>query len=298
MGVIITGVIIGIVTLYVEYWSGLFVKKGEQQANIKNMFAQLAQVTVSKYQNTKNQVIPIFDEFKSNLYKAFLSLSIQTLMAFVVLSIFFALLVVYGNRIVLPTLENNISLVMRPISDRNDSEEQNEVEKTLRIAGLSQFLIGSTMVTVWCLSIWLFVMNDRVNKLQNQLNHLNTLPGIKDIKKRHDEQLYDKVNTGWSNFILAIREKYKSLPLASDLDTCIPLRVENEILIIGCPSSLICNRVNESGESNNYRKSIEDFLKKFFREPKSVVYEQISHEQVINYKNEWLQKNSPDVNNN
>jgi hypothetical protein len=139
------------------------------------------------------------------------------------------------------------------------------------------------VVILWGLCIKAF----RTYRLQDQIDYLNRVPGISELKKKYAEQLYEKVKADWRGFITAVRDTYKSPSMASDLENCIPLRVEDEMLIVGCSSSLIRNRINninQSGRSSIYYKTtIERYLKKYFDKPDRVWCQEATQDQITNH---------------
>jgi hypothetical protein len=134
------------------------------------------------------------------------------------------------------------------------------------------------IILVWCLSIITINHKLTIDKLREQIDYLNRVPGIKELKNSYNRKLFDSVITQWNDFSAELASKHDNSPFALDLVVCSPLDVQEETLIIGCPNKVIHKRMNvgprrssSDGNDDEYKawrmdkKSIEGVLKDHFQ---------------------------------
>ena len=133
------------------------------------------------------------------------------------------------------------------------------------------------VIIVWCLSIMTISYKFTINKLQDQIDYLNRIPGIKELKNSYNRQLFDSVTRQWNDFSDELVNKHDDSPFAIDLAACSPLDVRDETLIIGCPNRVIHKRMNlkprpsTDGRDDVYeawkidKESIERIVKEHFQ---------------------------------
>lgn len=104
---------------------------------------------------------------------------------------------------------------------------------------------------VWCLSLITIRHKLTIDKLHDQIEYLNRIPGIRELKQNYNRQLFDAVIKQWNGFSVELTTKYDDSPFAIDLAACSPLDVQDEILIIGCPNKVIHKRMNRIAPSSS-----------------------------------------------
>ena len=132
------------------------------------------------------------------------------------------------------------------------------------------------VVIAWCLSIMTFSHKLIINKLQDQIDYLNRIPGIQELKNQYNTQLFDSVIRQWADFRYELVNKHDDSPFAMDLAACSPLVVQNETLIISCPNRVIYNRMTRiriptTGADEEYeqkkrdKRMIEELIRERFQ---------------------------------
>lgn len=133
------------------------------------------------------------------------------------------------------------------------------------------------VIIVWCLCIMLIIHKFAINKLQDQIDFLNRIPGIKELKNNYNSQLFDSAIRQWNDFSAELLAKHDDSAFAIDLADCSPIDVRDEILIIGCPNRVIHKRMNRkvpsstTGYDEEYeawkvdKESIEKIVKERFQ---------------------------------
>ena len=141
----------------------------------------------------------------------------------------------------------------------------------------SRSMIYGLVVIVWCISIMTFRHKLIIDELRAQIDYLNRLPGIKELKNNYNRQLFDSVIRQWNDFSAELVNKHDDSPFAIDLAACSPLDVRDETLIIGCPNRVIHKRMNliapasKKGYEEEYearkidKQSIERIVKERFQ---------------------------------
>jgi hypothetical protein len=115
----------------------------------------------------------------------------------------------------------------------------------------SRSMIYGLIVIVWCLSIVTIGHKLTIDKLRDQIDYLNRIPGIQEIKNSYNRQLFDSVVRQWNNFSAELVNRHDDSPFAIDLAACSPSDVRDEILIIGCPNKVIHKRMNLKPRSSS-----------------------------------------------
>jgi hypothetical protein len=116
------------------------------------------------------------------------------------------------------------------------------IVKSSVIESSSMFYV--LVLIVWCLSIVILSNKFTIDKLREQIDYLNRVPGIKQLKTSYSRQLFDSVMRQWNDFSSELANKHDNSPFALDLATCSPLEVRDETLIMGCPNRVIYKRMN------------------------------------------------------
>jgi hypothetical protein len=133
------------------------------------------------------------------------------------------------------------------------------------------------VIVMWCLSVITIRHKLTIDKLHDQIEYLNRIPGIKELKQNYNRQLFDAVIKQWNDFGSDLVTKHDDSPFAIDLADCYPLDVQDEILTIGCPNKAIHRRMNRKaslssiGSDEEYeawkrdKESIERLVKERFK---------------------------------
>lgn len=137
----------------------------------------------------------------------------------------------------------------------------------------SRSMIYALVVILWCISIMTFRHKLIIDELQAQIDYLNRIPGIKELKNKYNGQLFDSAIVQWNDFRTELANEHDDSPFAIDLVTCSLLNVQDETLIIGCPNSVIHKRLSknplsgdkEYDEKMRDKRSIEGLVKKRFQ---------------------------------
>lgn len=144
---------------------------------------------------------------------------------------------------------------------------------------IDPFIIGSRsmiyglVVIVWCISIMTFRHKLIIDELRAQIDYLNRIPGIKELKYKYNRQLFDSAIKQWNDFRAELANEHDDSPFAIDLVTCSLLNVQDETLIMGCPNSVIHKRLSKNPLSSDKeydakmrdKRSIEGLVKKQFQ---------------------------------
>jgi hypothetical protein len=117
------------------------------------------------------------------------------------------------------------------------------------VIGTSSTFYGLVFV-VWCLSVMTIHHKFTLDKLREQIDYLNRIPGIKELKANYDRQLFDALISQWKDFSAELVNKHGDSPFAIDLATCSPLEVQDEALIIRCPNKVVHKRMNRQPRSS------------------------------------------------
>lgn len=126
---------------------------------------------------------------------------------------------------------------------------------------IKPYLIDSTsmiyglVVIVWCISILTLCQKFIIDELRAQIEYLNKIPGIKELKNKYNKELFNSAIRQWNDFITDLANNHDNSPFAIDLATCSILDVQDETLIIGCPNRVIYNRINPSNLNNTLSSS-------------------------------------------
>ena len=127
----------------------------------------------------------------------------------------------------------------------------------------SRSMIYGLVVIVWCISIMTFRHKLIIDKLRAQIDYLNRIPDIKELKNKYNRQLFDSAIRQWNDFRAELVHKHDDSPFAIDLATCSLLDVQDETLIIGCPNRVVYKRMNPSAshrgmDNTEYYEKIKD----------------------------------------
>jgi hypothetical protein len=112
-----------------------------------------------------------------------------------------------------------------------------------------------------------------IDRLRNQIDYLNRVPGIQKLKSQYNKQIFDSAMRQWDNFRTELVNKHDDSPFAVDLATCSLLDVQDETLIIGCPNRVVHKRLSKNplGDDKEYdekmrdKRSIEGLVKEHFQ---------------------------------
>jgi hypothetical protein len=137
----------------------------------------------------------------------------------------------------------------------------------------SRSMIYGIVIIVWCLSIMTFSHKLIIDRLRNQIDYLNRVPGIQKLKSQYNKQIFDSAVRQWDNFRAELVNKHDDSPFAVDLATCSLLDVQDEMLIIGCPNRVVHKRLSKNplGDDKEYdekmrdKRSIEGLVKERFQ---------------------------------
>ena len=137
----------------------------------------------------------------------------------------------------------------------------------------SRSMIYGLVVIVWCISIMTFRHKLIIDELRAQIDYLNRIPGIKELKSEYNRQLFDSAIKLWNDFRAELANEHDNSPFAIDLVACSLLNVQDETLIIGCPNSVTHKRLSKNplGGDKEYdekmrdKRSIEGLVKKQFQ---------------------------------
>ncbi len=110
----------------------------------------------------------------------------------------------------------------------------------------SKSMIYGLVVIVWCMGIMTFNQKLIIDRLRNQIDYLNRVPGIQKLKNQYNKQIFDSVVRQWNDFRTEILNKYNDSPFVIDLADCSLLDVEDETLVVGCPNRVVHKRMNPS----------------------------------------------------
>jgi len=124
----------------------------------------------------------------------------------------------------------------------------------------SRSMIYGLVVIVWCISLMTFRHKLIIDELRAQIDYLNRIPGIKELKNEYNRQLFDSAIKQWIDFRVELANEHDDSPFAIDLVTCSLLNVEDETLVIGCPNSVIHKRMskNPSSSDKEYDEKMRD----------------------------------------
>jgi len=278
---IVGGVIAGVILLAVEYWTGLFSGERTDKRSVSNFVAHVKRTTLNGYRKIR-QNIQI--SFKENFFYS-LAETVVLLFALLFPLYFFTRVVVYSQEN--PNIGDPF-LLNKTIAKASEQQIGQVIATSYLLA------ICSSAVT-WCLIFMIYKSQSRIEKLRAQIDYLNRMPGVEQLRKSYDHQLYETVREKWSDFLLTLRAQYRKPSLAGDLATCVLLRVENETLVIGCSSNLVRNRINSSKQSDkDYRESIHKHLKKYFNKPDRIWCEEVTQSLALDYEAEVSSVSSSD----
>jgi hypothetical protein len=121
-------------------------------------------------------------------------------------------------------------------------------------------MIYGLVVIVWCISIMTFRYKLILDELRAQIDYLNRIPDIKELKNKYNRQLFDSAIRQWNDFRAELVHKHDDSPFAIDLVTCSLLNVQDETLIIGCPNSVTHKRLSKNplGDDKEYDEKMRD----------------------------------------
>jgi hypothetical protein len=159
--------------------------------------------------------------------------------------------IIYGVRIILNALllfSLAYFILFAPIFLYEEFRQPNHVVSSA-IDRASIFY--GLVIMVWCLSIMAVRHKLSIDKLHNQIDYLNRIPGIKELKQNYNRQLFDAVIRQWNDFGVELVTKHDESPFAIDLADCSPLDVQDENLIICCPNKAIHRRMNRKAPSSS-----------------------------------------------
>jgi len=115
----------------------------------------------------------------------------------------------------------------------------------------SRSMIYGLVVILWCISIATFRHKLIIDELRAQIDYLNRIPDIKDLKNKYNRQLFDSAIRQWDDFRSELANQRDDSPFAIDIAACSILDVQDETLVIGCPNRAIYKRMNPSSSSQS-----------------------------------------------
>jgi len=119
------------------------------------------------------------------------------------------------------------------------------------------------IIAAWCMSIITINQALTIDKLRDQINYLNRIPGIKELKNQYNRNLFESAIQQWDDFRTDLVSKHDNSPFALDIAACSLLDVQDEILIIGCPNPVIHKRMyprrpSASMDDSEYQEKLRD----------------------------------------
>lgn len=124
-------------------------------------------------------------------------------------------------------------------------------------------MIYGIVVILWCISIMTFRHKLILNEIRAQVDYLNRIPDIKQLKNKYKRRLFDSAIRQRNDFKAELVSKHDHSPFAIDLATCSLLDVQEETLIIGCPNRVVYKRMNLSAsprgmDNTEYYEKVKD----------------------------------------
>lgn len=241
---VVTAVIAGVVVLFIEYKTGFFLREQNAAQNPNSFRVKLFNFVHKSYSK--------FDDWLQKAY-AWLPVILKILFDLVgiIILCFLALSI---------TITIGIGLLSIPylqtIIEFSDLSPLIQAMPVL-IKDPAILMYGSIIFVfvLFSLSVSISQYNLRINELNQRIERINRLPGIKKLRDEYDEQLFERINMDWQTFLLDL-ENDKTLGylfpsqrediemIQKELKKCIPLRVTDGILVLGCSDKKSYRRIN------------------------------------------------------